>query len=340
MARLNAITTRLNALTGPEKVAIVMLAVGNDLAGKLIKRFEEDEQREVVRAMATMGLVSADMVERLLASVIERLDNPSVYGSLAQAEQILLTVMPPEKVRQFLDDLRGPSGRNTWDKLQAVPDSQMVAFLRAESPQTASFVITKLPAAQAARVLGLLPAPLAEDIVKRMINLTPVAKPVLDDVERVLRAEFLLNIGQNRQIDNHAAVAEIFNHLDNDLEDAIFTALDEEMPDSAERIRALMFTFDDLRNIDEAGIQILLREIPAGVLPLALKGARVEMVDVFLRHMGERAGRMMQDEIAAMPKARARDVEDARRQIVEICKDLIARGEIASEADEEEEWIA
>ena len=339
MARVQGIATRLNALTGVEKVAIVMLAVGKDHAGKLIEKLEEDEQREIVRAMATMGLVSAEMVERLLLNFVERLDHPSVFGSLAQAEQILLQVMSPDKARSIIDELRSPAGRNTWEKLQSVPDLQMAAFIRSESPQTAAFVVTKLPAAQAARVLQLVPKPLAEDIVKRVINLTPVAKPIVEDVERVLRSEFLVNVGQNRTTDNHAVVAEIFNQLDHELEDSIFATLDREMPESAERIRGLMFTFDDLRHIDDMGIQILLREIPNGILPVALKGAAPEMVDLFLRNMAERAGRMMREEIEGMPKVRARDVEDARRQIITLCKQLMARGEITSEGEEEGDWV-
>jgi flagellar motor switch protein FliG len=339
MARVQGIATRLNALSGPEKVAIIMLAVGKDHAGRLIEKLEEEEQRDVVRAMATMGLVSAEMVERLLLNFVERLDHPSVFGSLAQAEQILLQVMAPDKARSIIDELRGPAGRNTWEKLQSVPDLQMAAFLRSESPQTAAFVVTKLPANQAARVLQLVPTNLAEDIVKRVVNLTPVAKPIMEDVERVLRTEFLVNVGQNRASDNHAVVAEIFNQLDHELENAIFGALDREMPESAERIRALMFTFEDLRHIDDMGIQILLREIPVGVLPLALKGASNDMTDLFLRNMAERAGRMMREEIEAMPKARARDVEEARRQIITICKQLMARGEITSETEDEGEWV-
>jgi flagellar motor switch protein FliG len=340
MARINAITTRLNGVTGPEKVAIVMLAVGKVHAAKLLERFEEDEQKEVVRAMMNMGLVSGDMVERLLGTFLSRIQSSDVFGSVAQAEQILLSAMPPERVRQLMEELRGAAGRSIWEKLQTVPDAQVAMFVGAESPQTAAFVLTRLPSAQAARVLQQLPRPLAEDIVKRILNLTPVAKPVVDDVERVLRTEFLTNIGQNRMSDQHGLVAEIFNQLDHELENAMFAALDKEMPESAERIRSLMFTFADLKNIDDAGIQILMQELPPGILPLALKGAAPEMMDLFLRNMAERAARMMREEINGMPKVRLRDVEDARRQVVNTCKELIARGEITASSDEDSGWVA
>jgi flagellar motor switch protein FliG len=340
MARVNAITSRLNGLSGPEKVAILMLAVGKTHAAKLLERFEEEEQKEVVRAMMTVGLVSGDMVERLLGTFLTRMSSSEVFGSVAQAEQILLSTFPMERVKQMLDELRGTAGRSIWDKLQAVPEAQLSLFLRAESPQTAAFVVTKLPTAQAARVLQQLPPVLAEDIVKRIVNLTPLAKPVVDDVERVLRTEFLTNVGQNRMADNHGLVAEIFNQLDHELERAMFTALDRDMPESAERIRSLMFTFNDLRNIDDAGIQMLMREIPPGALPLALKGAQPEMVDVFMRNMAERAARMMREEIAGMPRVRLRDVEDARRQIVTICKDLMSRGEITATSEDDSGWIS
>ncbi|MEK0084980.1 flagellar motor switch protein FliG [Benzoatithermus flavus] len=339
MARINAITTRLNGVTGPEKVAIVMLAVGKTHAAKLLERFDEDEQKEIVRAMMTMGLVSGDMVERLLATFVSRIQSSDVFGSVAQAEQILLSVLPPERVRTLMEELKGAAGCSIWEKLQSVPDAQVAAFLAAESPQTAAFVLTRLPPAQAARVLQQLPRPLAEDIVKRILNLTPVAKPVVDDVERVLRTEFLINIGQNRMADNHGLLAEIFNHLDHELESAMFASLDKDMPESSERVRSLMFTFADLKNIDDAGIQILMQELPPGLLPLALKGAAPEMMDLFLRNMAERAARMLREEINGMPKVRLRDVEDARRQIVNICKELIARGEITASGEDDGGWV-
>jgi flagellar motor switch protein FliG len=339
MARVTAIGTRVNALSGPEKVAIILLSVGRDHAARVMEQFGEEEQRDVVRAMAGMGLVSAEVVEKLLHAFVEHIDNPSVFGSLAQAEQILLKVMPADKARQILEDLRGVGGRTTWEKMQSVPDGQIAAFLRSESPQTASFVVTKLPAGQAARILQQLPQPLAEEIVKRIINMTPVAKPILDDVERILRSEFLVNVGQNRTTDNHAVVAELFNHLDRELEEGIFAVLDRDMPESAEQVRSLMFTFNDIADIDDAGIQILMRDIPNGLLPLALKGAKAEMQDVFLRNMAERAARMMREEIENMPKVRARDVEDARRQIIAICKELIAKGDIATAGEDDGDWV-
>jgi flagellar motor switch protein FliG len=339
MARVNAIVSRLNGLSGAEKVAILMLAVGKAHAAKLLERLEQDEQKDVIRAMMTVGLVSGDMVERLLGTFLTRMQNADVFGSVAQAEEILLTAFPPEKVRPLLDELRGLSGRNIWDKLQAVPDTLVTAFLSAESPQTAAFVLTKLPAAQAARLLQQLPRALSEDVVKRIVNLTTVAKPVVDDVERVLRSEFLTNIGQSRMPDNHELVAEIFNHLERDLETAIFAALDQEMPEAAEHIRSLMFTFNDLRNIDDTGIELLIREIPQGLLPLALKGAQPDMVELFLRNMADRAGRMLREEIDGM-RARLRDVEDARRQIVNVCKDLMNRGEITAAGEDDDPWVS
>jgi flagellar motor switch protein FliG len=339
MTQANAVASRRDTLTGPERVAIVMLAVGKDHAAKLIERFEEGEQRDIVRAMAAMGLVPAETVERVLSVVVEQIDRPTVFGSLSHAEQILSKVMPAERVRNLVEDLRGAQGWDIWEKLQSVPDAQLAAFLRAETPQLAAFVVTKLPPAQAGRVLQQLPPQLVGDIVKRVINLTPVAGPIVEDVERVLHAELLLDAGQGRALDNHAVVAAILDHLDDELGGRVFETLEREMPESAGRIRALTFTFEDLRRIDEAGIQTLIREIPNGMLPLALKGAAPEMVDLFLRNMAERGARMIREEIESMPKVRVRDVETARGQIVEICKQLMARGEIASVGEQDSDWI-
>lgn len=325
-------------LSGPQKVAAVALALGHEHAARLLERFSEEERHRIVRAMVEMGRIGSETVERLLANFVDELDGETIFGSMAEAQRILLRLMPPEKARSFLDQIRDAGGYDTWEKLRGISDGTLAAFLRSEHPQTSALVITRLGAAQAARILMQLPKPLAEEIVQRTLAMTPVARPVLEDVEQVLREEFLVH-GDRRSTDSHALVAEILNELDSQSEAAMLASLERSMPESAERVRNLMFAFEDLTDLDETGLDILLRNIPAEQLPLALKGASTEMTELFLRGMPERAARMLRDEIATMPRVRAREVEAARRQIVNICKQLIAAGEITVSDKEEGDWV-
>ena len=166
------------------------------------------------------------------------------------------------------------------------------------------------------------------EVIMRMLRMESVQKDVLDDVERVLRNEFMSNLARTARRDAHEMIAEIFNNLDRNTEGRFISALEERNRDSAERIKALMFTFDDLGKLDPGGVQTLLRAVPKDKLAIALKGAADPIKDLFFSNMSERAGKMLKEEIAAMGPIRLRDVDEAQMLMVQTAKDLSAKGEI------------
>jgi flagellar motor switch protein FliG len=167
-----------------------------------------------------------------------------------------------------------------------------------------------------------------------------VQKEVLDDVERTLRTEFMSNLARTSRRDAHEMMAEIFNSLDRNTESRFLAALEERNRDSAERIKALMFTFEDLSKLDPSGVQTLLRVVDKPKLGLALKGASETLRDLFFTNMSERAAKIMREDMAAMGPVRLRDVDEAQMYMVQMAKDLAARGEIVmSEGKGEDELI-
>jgi flagellar motor switch protein FliG len=162
----------------------------------------------------------------------------------------------------------------------------------------------------------------------RMLRMESVQKDILDDVERVLRNEFMSNLARTSRRDAHEMIAEIFNNLDRASESRFLTALEERNRDSAEKVRSLMFTFEDLGKLDPGGVQTLLRNIEKDKLPLALKGASETLRDLFLSNMSERASKMLKEDMAAMGPVRLRDVEEAQLAMVTVAKDLAGKGEI------------
>ena len=237
-----------------------------------------------------------------------------------------------------MDEIRGPAGRNMWEKLANVQEEVLANYLKNEYPQTVAVVLSKLRAEHAARVLAILPADFALDVVNRMLKMESVQKEVIERVEQTLRTEFMSNLSQTRRRDLHEVMAEIFNNFDRQTETRFLTALEEDNREAAERIKALMFTFDDLIKLDTGSAQTLMRNIDKDKLSIALKGATEAVRQFFFSNMSTRAAKMLVDDMQAMGPVRLRDVDEAQALLVNIAKDLAAKGEILiskSRGDEE-----
>ena len=328
------------ALSGAQKAATFMLAIGEDHASRLFSKMHEDEIRDISQAMANLGSVPASSVEELCREFAENLGQTgNLVGSWETTERMLLRTLPRERVAQIMEEIRGPAGRTMWDKLGNVNEAVLANYLKNEYPQTVAVVLTKVKADHAARVLSLLPEGFSMEVIMRMLRMETVQKEALDGVERTLKAEFMSNLARAQRRDAHEMMAEIFNNLDRQSETRILAALEERNRDAAERIRGLMFTFDDLGRMDGAGAQILMRAVPKEQLTLALKGASEALRDLFIKNMSERAAKMLKDDLANLGPVKLRDVDDAQAAIVIIAKDLAAQGQIQMQDSREEEMI-
>lgn len=234
----------------------------------------------------------------------------------------------PDKVGEIIEEIRGPAGRTMWDKLNNVSETVLANYLRNEYPQTVAVILSKLRPNRASGVLAALPQDFALDVVERMLRMQFVQKDILEEVERTLRIEFMSSLARTAKRDAHEVMAEIFNKFDRQTENRFLTALDERERDSAERIRALMFTFEDLSKLDSASIQTLLRHIEKDKLATALKGATDTLRDMFFSNMSERAGKILREDLESLGPIRLKAVNDAHMGIVNVAKDLANRGEI------------
>ena len=244
-----------------------------------------------------------------------------------------------ENRKKIMEEIRGPAGRTMWDKLGNVNEAVLANYLKNENPQTVAVVLTKVKAEHAARVLSMLPESFAMEVVMRMLRMESVQKEALDGVEKTLKAEFMSNLARAQRRDAHEMMAEIFNNLDRQSESRILAALEERNRDAAERIRSLMFTFDDLVRLDGQGVQVLLRNVPKEQLILALKGASENLRDLFLKNMSERAGKMFKEDLAGLGPVRLREVDEAQAAVVVMAKDLAAQGQIVLQEGREDEMV-
>ena len=326
-------------LTGPERAAVLMLALGEQHSGKIWGMLDDDELRELSVVMSTLGNIEAESVEHLLLEFVGRMSaSGALMGNFDATERLLHQFLPVERVGGIMEEIRGPAGRNMWEKLSNVQEEVLANYLKNEYPQTVAVVLSKIRPEHAARVLGILPEDLSLDVVNRMLKMEAVQKEVLERVESTLRTEFMSNLSQTRRRDAHEVMAEIFNNFDRQTETRFMTALEDQNRESAERIKTLMFTFDDLTRLDAGSAQTMMRNIDKDKLAIALKGANETVRQFFMSNMSTRAAKMLADDMQAMGPVRLRDVDEAQSQLVNLAKDLAAKGEIMiskSRGDEE-----
>src|SRR5580765_1543802 len=316
-------------LAGPEKAAVLMLSLGEQHGGKIFSLLDDDELREISIVMSSLGTIEADAVEQLLLEFVSRMSaSGALLGNYDATERLLKQYLPPDRVGGIMEEIRGPAGRNMWEKLANVQEEVLANYLKNEYPQTVAVVLSKLRPEHAARVLSILPEDLSLDCVNRMLKMEAVQKEVIERVEQTLRTEFMSNLSQTRRRDAHEVMAEIFNNFDRQTETRFMTSLEEESRESAERIKALMFTFDDLVKLDTGSAQTLMRHIDKDKLGIALKSANEEVRGFFLANMSTRAAKMLVDDMAALGPVRLRDVDEAQALLVNLAKDLAAKGEI------------
>jgi flagellar motor switch protein FliG len=316
-------------LSGAERSAIVMLALGEEHSSKLWQMMDDDEIKEVSQIMSSLGMVSSQLVEKLLIDFVGQMSGTgSLMGSYEATERLITKFMPEDKVAQIMEEIRGPAGRTMWDKLANVNETVLANYLKNEYPQTVSVVLSKIKPEHAARVLGALPEEFALEVVQRMLRMESVQKDILDKVEKTLRVEFMSNLARTAKRDSHEQMAEIFNNFDRQTEGRFIAALEERSRESAERIKALMFTFEDLGKLDPGSIQTLLRHVEKDKLGLALKGATDTLRDTFFSNMSERAGKILREDMESMGPVRLKDVDEAQMRMVNVAKDLATKGEI------------
>jgi flagellar motor switch protein FliG len=317
------------ALEGTHKAAILMLSISEELAMRLFSLMDDEEIKELSQAMAGLGKVDSDMVEKLFIEFTASVSQTgSLTGSFESTERLLMKAMPRDRVDTIMEEIRGPAGRTMWDKLGNVNEEVLATYLKNEYPQTVSVVLSKVRADHAARVLEMLPEDFAMEVIMRMLRMEVVQKEVLDGVEKTLRTEFMSNLARTNRRDAHEMMAEIFNNLDRAHEDRFLDSLEERNRDAAERIKALMFTFEDLKKLDPTAVQTLLRVIEKDKLGIALKGASEELRDLFFSNMSERAAKILREDMETMGPVRLKDVDESQMYLVSTAKELSAKGDI------------
>jgi flagellar motor switch protein FliG len=328
-------------VSGPMKAAIVMLALDQENTKNIFGKLSEDEIKDLSSAMATLGSVAPELIDRAVEEFkTEVTTKMSVVGNLETTERLLEGVLGKEKVAEILDHIQGPLGKNTWDKLTNVNEDLLAAYLKNEHPQTIALILSKISPSTAAKVLGGLSEELVFEVMNRMLNMESVKKEVLENMENVLRSDFISTLSKVQKHDSNEMMAEIFNNFDRNSEAKYMKMLEDRLPEKADKVKELMFTFDDLVKLTPADIQGVLRNVDKTKFTLALKGANEKIRELFIGGMSQRAAKILIEDMEAMGPVRLKDVDEAQSAIVGTVKEMVENEEIVLATGEgEDEFI-
>ncbi len=336
--------TRLSAMPDSQKAAILIMAMGSHQSETLMKRFDDKELQRVGSSISGMGRIDAGIVEDVVLQFVQKVTtNADLNGSYAIAESLLRKALPAERADEIISQIGSSNdGHSMWEQLSQISPEMLSNYLISEYPQTSALILSKINPQHASRVMALFPDAVNVEVMNRIVKLDNVQREVLDELEKTLRNEFVTTLGRSRQRDTHEVLADIFNNFDRATETHLMDLFEEQDAQSAEKVKALMFTLDDLVRIDDEGIQSLIIGFPRDTLSVALKNTSSQLSELFFRNMSNRAARILREDMAALGDVRLRKVEDAQKALVNLAKELSGEGaiELVPRGQDGSKWVS
>ena len=328
------------SLDGTDKVAALLLAMGRPAAASLLQQFEPQEIRVVTKAAADLPPLSAQDLESIVEEFAQQFSmGANILGTLGGLEAALNDVLSPEQVTSIMSDLLGSSSKSVWDRVSSVSENSLASYLSKEHPQTAALVLSKVKPTCAAKVMSQLPSSLRNELMRRVLSLKPIVDDAMRIVEKTLHEDLTLNFARNLGADTYARVADIINKMERGHIEDMLKSLSEKRPKSAEVLKELLFTFDDVVNLTPKARTMIFDQVPSDRIVVALKGADRKFRDLILSSLASRVRRVVENELAMGDPSNQRDVMEARRVITDLALDLAERGEIELNPDLEDELV-
>src|SRR5271166_4712068 len=328
-------------LAGPQKAAILIVALGDKVGGELMKQLNEEEVKAVSKAIARLEKVTPSQTEAVLEEFCQMTGAGGGRGGFEYAKKVLANAFGAEGAKRIAEHL--PKGGTKLNKnlesLQKADPNQLSRFIVSEHPQTIALILSYLASSQAASLLANLPMPLRSDVILRIAQLDRVSPDVVARVSVVI-SEKLRSLGEVK-MELHGgprSVAEILNRMEGAMSDEILSSLSDEQP-LVDAIRHFMFTFDDLLLIDAMAMKEVVAKVDRKLLVVALKGTSDQLKNQFLQCMSMRGAEMLREDMEAAGPVRIRDVEGAQQQILEVVRQLESEGVLSLKGGGGSEYV-
>ncbi|MCJ2048342.1 flagellar motor switch protein FliG [Methylobacterium sp. J-070] len=331
----------VRVLTPTEEVAAVLISMNKATASRLVKYFDAVELKQITRAVAQLGPVPRDQLETLIEQVAALFaDGANLIGTAREMEKLLEGVLPPEQIAELMADVLGQGERSIWDRISNGSDTALASFLMKEHPQTVALILSKVKPSCAAKVMAQLPPPLRNGVMRRMLTFKPIVEASMKMIEQTIHEDFMINLARNAAADTHSRMADIINKMERQSMEEVLDNLTQSRPKSAEILKGLLFTFDDIIHMTPRARTALFDQIPNERVILALKGTNPQLRGVVLSGLTARARRLVEHELEGGEPASQRDVLEARRAITDQALEMAARGEIElNAADSEDTYV-
>ncbi|WP_245435385.1 flagellar motor switch protein FliG [Microvirga calopogonii] len=325
-------------LKGPERVATLLFAMGKPAASRILKHFSEEEIRLVTKSAAQLGPVSPTQIEQLVEEFASNFsDGADLIGGAAHIEKLLTGILSPEQISSIMSEVVGNANRSIWERISTVSEGAIASYLMKEHPQTAALILSKVKPSCAAKVMTQLPQPLRNNLMRRMLSMKPIVDETMKNIEKTLHDDFMANFSKNAGSDTHAKIADIINKMERDHMEDVLSNLSSVRPKSAEILRGLLFTFDDIVKLTPKDRTTLFDQVPPDRVVLALKGTNDEFRKVVLSALSSRVRRMIEHELNSKEPSAHRDIAEARRTITDLALEMAGRGEIVINSENEDE---
>ena len=329
-------------MPGKEKIAILMVALGNEIAAEVYKRLDETAIEIVTLEVANLRKVTPEQRLSVLKDAQEVLlaREYMARGGVDYARDILERALGPERAHNLLTRITASLQVRPFDFMRHTDAQQVLGFIQGEHPQTIALIMSYLEPAQAAGIIGGLPATMQAEVAKRIAQMDRITPEVLREVERVLERKLSTVMGQDFTLAGGIdAIVNIINNADRGTERNIMEHLEENDPELAEEIKRRLFVFEDIIKLDDRSLQRVLREVEMKELSLALKGATEELRSKFFKNMSKRASEMLKEDMDYMGPVRVKDVEESQQKVVNVIRALEDVGEIVISRGGEEDLV-
>ncbi|MCL2767225.1 MAG: flagellar motor switch protein FliG [Synergistaceae bacterium] len=318
-------------LLGREKVAVLMVTLGNEIASEIYKLLDDTSIEIVTLEIANLRKVPPELKLDVMKEAQEILMAREFMarGGVEYARDILERALGPERAQNLLSRVTASLQVRPFDFMRHTDPQQVLGFIQGEHPQTIALIMSYLDPAQAALIISGLPAVMQAEVAKRIAKMDRITPEILREVERVLERKLSTVMGQDFTLAGGVdAVVAIINSADRTTERNIMEYLEENDPELAEEIKKRLFVFEDILRLDDRSLQRVLREVELKELGLALKGATEDLREKFFRNMSKRAAEMLKEDMDFMGPVRVKDVEESQQKIVNVVRSLEEAGEI------------
>jgi flagellar motor switch protein FliG len=329
----------LAGLKGAEKVAILLMVLGEEAAASIFRELDPVEVQKIGKAMAVIPNITRPQIQAVVDRFIADMEGQTglALGASDYIRKVLIGALGEDRAESLMDRiLMGGTGGKTLESLKWMDARSIAEIIRYEHPQIIATVLSHLDGEQAAEVLSMLPENTRGDIIMRVATLDSIPPQALIELDDIMEMQATGELGgKSSKVGGVRVAANILNNLESSIESRIMEEIKAIDTEVGTQIEDLMFVFANLIDVDDRSIQTLLRELPTDKLLLALKASDQELRDKFFKNMSKRAAEMMRDDLEAMGPVKLSEVEAAQKEILQIARRLADEGKITLGGGEE-----